>query len=237
MKAVLKSIAHRVRRTLRPAAGDAETRLEPVSRSFGFERGTPIDRYYIEKFLTGKTGLIKGRALEVGEATYLKKLGRDVSSEWILVPDKAVLKSADSNGQVVVGDITGTLTDDQGFDCFICTQTLNVVYDTTAAVRNAYDLLRPGGWFLGTVPGISQISRYDMDRWGDYWRFTSKAVERMLTDVFGARPQVEIYGNLYSSKAFLDGLALEDLNDRSVLDHTDSDYQLIIGFAAQRVAP
>ena len=26
-------------------------RLAPVSKEFGFERGLPVDRYYIEKFL------------------------------------------------------------------------------------------------------------------------------------------------------------------------------------------
>jgi hypothetical protein len=33
--------------------------------------------------------------------------------------------------------------------------------------------LKPGGVLLATVSGISQISRYDMYRWGDYWRFTT----------------------------------------------------------------
>ena len=34
------------------------------------------------------------------------------------------------------------------------------------------DIAEPGGSLLLTVPGISQIARYD-DHWGDYWRFTS----------------------------------------------------------------
>ncbi len=36
-------------------------RLTPVSKEFGFERGLPIDRYYIEKFLAEHTSDIQGR--------------------------------------------------------------------------------------------------------------------------------------------------------------------------------
>src|SRR5258708_1276969 len=39
-------------------------RTRPISTSFGFDRGTPIDRYYIENFLGRNAGDIRGRVLE-----------------------------------------------------------------------------------------------------------------------------------------------------------------------------
>ena len=50
-------------------------RTSPVSRVFGLDRGTAIDRYYIEKFLTKSSALIGGVVLEIGDDYYTKKYG------------------------------------------------------------------------------------------------------------------------------------------------------------------
>src|SRR4051812_21510061 len=49
--------------------------VEPVSRVFGLDRGQPIDRFYIEQFLAGYKEDIRGRVLEIGDATYTEKFG------------------------------------------------------------------------------------------------------------------------------------------------------------------
>ena len=49
--------------------------LEPVSRQFGLERGLPIDRYYIEKFLAQHAVDIRGRVLEIGDDSYTRWFG------------------------------------------------------------------------------------------------------------------------------------------------------------------
>ena len=38
-------------------------------------------------------------------------------------------------------------------------------------------ILKPGRVLLTTLPGISQLCRYGMDRWGDFWRFSARARE------------------------------------------------------------
>ena len=50
--------------------------VEPVSRLFGFDRGTPIDRYYIEKFLNESSANMPNpqNTFEVGESIYSQKL-------------------------------------------------------------------------------------------------------------------------------------------------------------------
>lgn len=44
-------------------------RLDPVSRTFGFDRGKPVDRWYIERFLAAHADDVRGRVLEVAETT------------------------------------------------------------------------------------------------------------------------------------------------------------------------
>lgn len=43
-------------------------RLTPVSREFGFESGTPVDRF-IERFLETNSNVIRGRVLEIGDSS------------------------------------------------------------------------------------------------------------------------------------------------------------------------
>ena len=48
-----------------------------LSRDFGFDRGTPIDRYYIESFLSTHASDIRGHVLEVADNTYTRRFGGD----------------------------------------------------------------------------------------------------------------------------------------------------------------
>lgn len=202
-------------------------RLEPVSRLFGFDRGMPLDRYYIEKFLGEHASCITGRVLEVAEDSYTRKFGHDAVS-YILHVDPS------SGTATVTGDLSRPDSLPEALaDCFICTQTFNFIYDLAGAVQGAHRLLSPGGVLLATVSGISQVSRYDMDRWGDYWRFTTRSAERLFAECF-REVSVQGYGNVFVAKAFLDGLSVEDVNDTSLLDFYDEDYTVTIGVVARK---
>lgn len=120
-------------------------------------------------------------------------------------------------------------------DCFICTQTFNFIYDVKQALRGAYYLLKKDGVMLATVSGISQISRYDMDRWGDYWRFSDLSIKMLVKEVFGEENiEIYTYGNLVSAMALLQGISQEDLPKSQLLDQSDEDYQVIIGIIAKK---
>jgi SAM-dependent methyltransferase len=109
-------------------------------------------------------------------------------------------------------------------------------YDARAALGHCRRILKPGGVLLATVPGISQISRYDMDRWGDFWRFTQASMRRMLEERFPpANVDIRLYGNVRAASAFLYGVAAEDLKNKK-LDHSDDDYPVIIAARAVRAA-
>ena len=202
-------------------------RLEPVSRLFGFDRGMPLDRYYIEKFLGEHASCITGRVLEVAEDCYTRKFGHDAVSHILHVDPS-------SDTATVTGDLSRPDSLPEALaDCFICTQTFNFIYDLEEAVQGVHRLLSPGGVLLATVSGISQVSRYDMDRWGDYWRFTLLSAEKLFSEHF-REVSVRGYGNVFVAKAFLDGLSVEDVNDTSLLDFYDEDYTVTIGVVARK---
>lgn len=213
---------------VRPPFGQVDfgslRRCTPISRTFGADRGLCVDRHYIIRFLTRHSGDIRGRVLEVADNNYTQEFGGDrVDRSDVLHVEPG------HRNTTMTGDLTNREEwDANAFDCMICTQTLPFIFDVQDAVQTIHTILKPGGVLLATFAGISQISRYDMDRWGDYWRFTPLSVERLLGKAFG-QENVDItsYGNVLAATALLYGLAAPELNDEE-LDHHDPDYPVII---------
>ncbi|MBE9188813.1 glycosyltransferase [Gloeocapsopsis crepidinum LEGE 06123] len=240
MKGLLKSIGRRtlpiyIRRWLRAQQQSHKyyppvrlvrfgnlRRITPISREFGFDRGLPVDRYYIENFLASHANDIQGRVLEIGDNFYTRKFGGD------RVTKSDVLHVAETNTDATIfGDLTcADHIPSNTFDCCILTQTLHLIYDVPAALKTLYRILKPGGVALVTFPGISQISN---DEWGDswYWSFTSLSAQRLFEEVFPIAVNVETYGNVLAATAFLQGLATEELHQEE-LDYRDRNYQVII---------
>jgi SAM-dependent methyltransferase len=231
--ALARRVRSRMQRlTVRPPIGKVDfgslKRLTPVSRVFGLDRGQCIDRYYIERFLAENVEDICGRVLEIGDSYYTGKFG----GERVVKSD--VLHAVDGNpNATILADLTkGDGIPPDAFDCVILTQTLPFIYDIHAAMRHVEQALKPGGVVLATLPGISQISRYDMDRWGDYWRFTTLSAKRLFGEVFPARSlEVQAHGNVFTAISFLHGIAAEELEQRE-LDYRDQDYELLITIRA-----
>jgi SAM-dependent methyltransferase len=206
-------------------------RLRPISSDFGFDRGLPIDRYYIERFLGQQAacGDIAGRVLEIEDDLYTHRFGDSARVESV-----DILDFDRSNPRATVyADLSGreeVPTD--SFDCIICTQTLHLIYDVRAAVHNLHAALRPGGVLLATVPGISMGCA--RGSYGDYWRFTSASGRRMLAEFFGAADvDAKAFGNVLAAAGFMYGLAAEELQ-RAELDFHDERYEVLIGLRAIR---
>jgi SAM-dependent methyltransferase len=161
-----------------PAVGQVKPeslwRLKPISKIYGLDRGQPIDRYYIERFLTVYASDVKGHVLEIADDVYTRKFGGS------RVTKSDVLHLEHGHPKVtIVADLTrGDSLPSNTFDCLICTQILPFIYDVRTAVKTLYRILKPGGVLLVTMSGISKISRYDMERWGHYWHFTSLAAKK-----------------------------------------------------------
>ena len=195
---------------------------------FGLDRGNAIDRYYIENFLGRFANDIRGHVLEVGDNTYTVRFG----GEHVVKSDVLHVTSGNPQATIVADLSNGHDSPSDAFDCIILTQTLQYIYDVRAALRTLYRILKPHGVLLATFPGISQVSRYDMDRWGDYWRFTSLSALLLFEEAFpGGNVEVQPHGNVLSAAAFLFGLAAEDLTRRE-LDYNDPDYEVTIAVRA-----
>jgi SAM-dependent methyltransferase len=200
-------------------------RLTPVSRQFGFDRGQPIDRYYIENFLAANSNDIRGRVLEVMDSSYTRQYGGDkiVQSDVldIVKTNPAATIIADLN------DADHIQTD--SFDCIIFTQVLHLIYDVRSVLKTLYRILKPGGVLLMTVPGITSISNaewYDGGSWR--WSFTSVSIRDLWKETCSqGNLKVNAYGNVLVATSFLQGLAVEELRKKE-LDYKDPNYEVLI---------
>ena len=197
--------------------------LKPVSKTFASDRGMPIDRIYIEDFLSKNRDAIRGVTCEIADNRYSKKFGSNVKEYEVLHC------SVDNPNVTITGDLSDISTLPKSrLDCFILTQTLNFIYDFKSAISGVYYMLNEGGIALVTVSGISQISRYDYNRWGDYWRFTDISIKKAFEEVFGdGNVDTEVYGNVLSATAFLQGISVEELTKEEIF-YKDEDYQVTI---------
>jgi SAM-dependent methyltransferase len=198
-------------------------RLTPISRAFGFDRGLPIDRYYIERFLSVHAGDIRGDVLEIGDDTYTRRFGGD------RVTKSDVLHVSEGNPKAtIVGDLTcAAHIPPDSFDCVILTQTLHLIYDVRGALKTLHRILKPDGVLLATFPGISQIS-HDLWRESWCWGFTHLSARRLFEEIFPtANVCVEVCGNVLAAIAFLHGLAAEELRQEE-LEYRDAHYEVSI---------
>jgi SAM-dependent methyltransferase len=219
----------RLRWLRRPARLGPLRRTTPLSDHWGRDRGTPVDRYYIEPFLAAERTAIRGRVLEVLNADYAKRFGLGVERIDVLDIDASNAAATIVADLAAADDIPSDL-----FDCFILTQTLQYVYDLKAAVAHAHRVLRPGGTLLCTVPTVSRIGRRELT--SEYWRLTAAACARLFDEAFvGGAVDVRARGNVLSAVAFLMGMATEELSSRD-LDLDDPFFPVIVTVRATKAA-
>jgi SAM-dependent methyltransferase len=218
------------RRRRPPDLGDLR-RVTPIDPNWGFERGTPIDRVYVERFVEKHAADIRGRVLEIAAPDYTRRFGRGVEQVDVLMATEGNPEAT------IVGDLTAApQIPDDTFDCAIVTQTLQFVYDTRAAFATLQRILAPAGVLLVTVPGLTKISPTEDEVWGEWWHYTARSAKRLAEEAFGeGNVDVEAYGSVLSASAFLYGLAASDLRPEE-LDARDPLYEVTIGLRAVKPA-
>jgi SAM-dependent methyltransferase len=203
-------------------------RLSPIGGDLGWERGTPIDRYYLERFLARNATDIRGRVLELGDDRYIRRFG----GVWVEHSDILSIETTNSRA-TIVGDLqhAGTLPE-ATFDCIILTQVLHLVFDIPAAVESLYLSLKPGGVMLVTMPGLAPMAIPSYPDAPMYWALTAPTLNRLLKTRFGQDAvSAEANGNILAATAFLYGLAVEEL-DISDLNVDDPTYPVIVAARA-----
>ena len=215
-----------LRRLRRPAWLGTLRRLTPLSSEWGFERGTPVDRYYIEQFLAGHRADIRGRVLELKDSTYTNQFGAGVTQRDVLD-----INAANPQATIIADLAAAEGVASNLFDCFVLTQTLQFIYDTRGAIAHSFRILRPGGVLLATVPCISRLApRYGPT--SEYWRFTPASCALLFEEAFGqGQVSVQSYGSVLTAIAFLAGMAQEELSPAELEAH-DPYFPLLIAVQA-----
>ncbi len=204
-------------------------RTDPVSRDWGYDRGTPVDRRYIDDFLCAHSSDVRGSVLEVQEDDFtLTYGGRRVAHRDILDINPANARAT------ILADLrfAPEIASDT-YDCVILTQTLHVIDDMRAALRECYRILRPEGVLLATFPAASRVClEYGDD--GDYWRMTAAGARALLRSSF--EPSIsscDSFGNVLTNTAFLHGLGATEITDAEFNVH-DPYFPAVIGIRAKK---
>jgi peptidoglycan/xylan/chitin deacetylase (PgdA/CDA1 family) len=206
-------------------------RTTPIAPDWGYPRGRPVDRYYIERFLEGCHDDITGVVLEVQEDDYTRTFGggRVVRGEVV------DLDSTNPRATLIADLRAAHNIPSESFTCIILTQTLHVVDDMDAVVEQCRRLLAPGGVLLVTLPCASRVClEYGVD--DDFWRVTEAGARRLFERWFPPEAiAVRPFGNVRSTTAFLYGLAAHEL-ETADLDVTDPFHPLLVGVRAVKPA-
>jgi hypothetical protein len=197
-------------------------RTSPVSDHYGYDRGQPVDRFYIERFLEAQRRAIRGEVLEVGSPEYTRRFGGERVTRSHVVdidpgkPQVTLLADLCAPGSLAPS----------AYDCVILTQTLHLLSEQIVALQNLWTSLRSGGALFLTVPCISRIERATPAT--DFWRYTPTGLERLIArSCPEAKVVSEGRGNVLAAVAFLMGLAAQELSE-SELEAEDPYFPLLV---------
>ena len=195
-------------------------RLEPISNRWGFDRGQPVDRYYIENFLQKHSTCIRGHCLEVMNPDYSNRFGK----EFVTQADAVDINPGNPRA-TIIGDLLDPHTlPANTYDCIILTQTLTVIYDGRTVMRNCYAALKPGATMLVTAACMCRYSPHPED----FWRLTDRSLTRLIADNTDCNDfEIEAHGNLVTSTAFLMGIASGELT-QAELEHKDFRFPIVV---------
>ena len=207
-------------------------RTTPVSRDWGFDRGLPVDRYYVERFLERHACDIRGAVLEVQDPDYTTRFGGD----RVTRSDVVDLFNMSNPRATIVSDLRAPANiASNTYDCIILTQTLHVIDDIRAVVAECGRILKPGGVLLATLPCASRVCLEYGDE-GDFWRVTAAGARRLFEEAWpDAVLEVRSQGNVRTNAAFLYGLASHELT-AAELDADDPYFPLVVTVRAEKAA-
>jgi hypothetical protein len=194
-------------------------RLEPFSRTFGFERGTPIDRHYLHAFLTDHASVITGDVLEIQESGHTHRFGREVTTAHSIDISPAFGATYTCDLARSEGIVPGNR-----YDCFLLPNTLCVLRDIESCLAQALRIIRPGGTILATTASFVPLNPDSPD----YWRMSADGWREVAARVWtGCEVDVQAHGNCLAAVAAMLGLAAEELTIEE-LDAPDALYPVLV---------
>ena len=180
-------------------------RTKPFSSTYGFERGQPIDRYYLHRFLAAHRDLITGDVLEIQGTSYTERFGHDVAraDSFDIEPrfDPTYLCDFAHCADVIP---------DHAYNCLLLPNTLAHFREIDLCLAHALRVVRPGGIMLASSAGLLPLTG-DLP---EYWRLTPHGWREKLGTAWpGATLEIAGHGNCLSAVGAQLGLALEELTE------------------------
>ena len=193
-------------------------RTTPFSSTYGFERGTPVDRHYLHAFLHAHRDLITGDVLEVQSTTYTTMFGANLrrTDTFDIIPLFSPTYLCDlAHADAVLPSAA--------YDCLLLPNTVQHLRELDLCLRNAFRVVRPGGVILATAAGLMPLT-HDMP---DYWRLPPAGWREKLPALWPASDIVVTgHGNCLVATAAQMGLAAEELSPAE-LDTDDSRFPVL----------
>lgn len=198
-------------------------RTNPICQAFGFLRGEPIDRYYLNQFVEKIRPEIVGNIMEIGAIANAKAAYQlsDNASYCVLNIEKW-------SEEDIVGDAHDiSIIKPETFDTILLFNVLEHCYAPWIVIENIHTWLKPGGKCFASVPSAVKIH----DTPQDYWRPLPDAFNWMFRNF--SQKEIRTYGNPLTVIATYHGIAKEELTTEE-LNTLHPDYPVITCIAATK---
>ena len=176
---------------------------QPINQDYGWSKGTPIGRYYLNSYMRDFSKNISGLVLEFGQPTYAQNC--DCTYEIIDI-DPTNFK-ANIHGDICSPTIGEEY--DSRYDVIICTAVLQYVTDPQMAVVNMRNMLKEGGALILAQQALSRVDP-GVPAGTDRWRFTQHGIAQMMEGF--ELLDIHHYGNVYAVCAYMLGLPAEKVD-------------------------
>lgn len=197
----------------------------PICQAFGLTRGTPVDRYYLRKFIAEIQPEIVGNILEVGGTPKDKdfyQLNLDSGSYY------RILNLEPGPGVDITGDVHDvSVIEPNSVDSVIIFNVLEHCYAPWLAVENIHTWLKAGGKCFAMVPSAIRVHATPVD----YWRPLPDAFAWLFRKF--SHQKLYVYGNPITVIASYHGIAVEELTSEE-LDAFHPDYPVATCIVAKK---
>ena len=201
-------------------------RVQPFSLTYGGDRGTPVDRHYLDGFLHMHAADITGTVLEIQRPGYAHRFGHDLSRVDTVDIDPAfspTFRCDLAHAEVIASN---------AYDCLLLPATLQGLKNIEACLQHALRVIRPGGVILATTAAFAPL----MADVPDYWRMSAAGWQELTARCWrGCDVDVRAYGNCLAATASMMGLAAEELTEAE-LDVHDPRYPVVVSLACRKPA-
>jgi SAM-dependent methyltransferase len=191
-------------------------RTGPLCPDFGYSRGTPIDRFYLAKFVDEIRNEVVGQTLDIGG----RRQNRDHYAFYKTTEYHAMDVTADPDVDFVADAHEGGTHATESFDSILLFNVLEHCEEPWVVLTNVFRWLRPGGKVFCAVPNAQRIHRSPKD----YWRFMPDGCISLFRNFCDLR--IKTYGNALTVSASFDGIASQELQEHELMA-LNSDYPVI----------